>query len=47
MLRYVHVGRQIVDDGDYECSFAIYDTVCDEFLSIGADEVFDDWKDFE
>jgi len=43
MLRYIHVGSQILDGG---IQFAFWDTVTDRFIEYNGTQVFDDWNDF-
>lgn len=43
VVRYVHVGAQVKDGAE---QFAFYDTVAEEFITVGVSQVFDSVDDF-
>jgi hypothetical protein len=44
MIRYVHIGRQILSDRN---QFALYDTVTDQFLTFLGSDTFDSVEDLD
>lgn len=44
MIRYVHIGDQILEDRD---QFAWFDTVIDEFIEFNNETVFNSWDEFQ